>query len=647
MSHNISVSVSLRPSTIDSHTQEAVSSIRKMEHECESLQLIDGQGNFNRDGLQMFVKEDKLANSGISYAVVSIMGPQSSGKSTLLNHLFRTKFMEMDEMKGRSQTTQGIWVARGAEIEPCTLVMDLEGTDGQEREDDTTFEKQSALFALAVSDILLINMWCSDVGRENASNKPLLKCVFKSMLQLFGTRRKLTLMFIIRDKSKTPLDMLEKMLQEFIQKIWKTIPKPPHVKSTQLSDFFNILVEALCGPNEKDGRFELEVASLRKRFFYSTTSGGLAEDRSGELVSNVRCQAITEKCLIDFRNKKLWCELEKDAKQGATSTNFGRKIRYDTEASYFDEGIASAKRVTLEQELLQLVRAPVFSVLENLHRKIIEDFKEVLEKAMVESESVAAAVTRALSFIVRFDVKLEDAEVPRADWDTSNIKKKFLSEMEEHIKSVLMGKLRRDLEGHVIEALERADEHTWCQIKEHLLDEMQQIDCVFHLEIFEWNQHRNELREDFETCAKKWIKSEASQAAKQAPSLMRQRFGKEFNSGLAAAGWKGVDGIKEIVRQARSASLKTLSVMAIERLEDFHDNVEDTLSCFHDGLNINGVPNSTTWDGIPPKYTLITPTKCQLLLENFWEETEVVSDTTIAVLYIVIFDIDDGFDVKR
>ena len=33
----------------------------------------------------------------------------------------------------RSQTTKGIWVAKCVDIEPCTLVMDLEGTDGRER----------------------------------------------------------------------------------------------------------------------------------------------------------------------------------------------------------------------------------------------------------------------------------------------------------------------------------------------------------------------------------------------------------------------------------------------------------------------------------------------------------------------------------
>ncbi|GJV31679.1 protein root hair defective 3 [Tanacetum coccineum] len=45
--------------------------------------------------------------------------------------------------------------------------------------DDTAFEKQSALFPLAIFDIVLINIWCHDIRREHASNKPLLTTLFK------------------------------------------------------------------------------------------------------------------------------------------------------------------------------------------------------------------------------------------------------------------------------------------------------------------------------------------------------------------------------------------------------------------------------------------------------------------------------------
>ena len=44
------------------------------------------------------------------YAIISIMGPQSSGKSTILNKLFGTRFDVMDHTRGRHQVTTGIWI---------------------------------------------------------------------------------------------------------------------------------------------------------------------------------------------------------------------------------------------------------------------------------------------------------------------------------------------------------------------------------------------------------------------------------------------------------------------------------------------------------------------------------------------------------
>lgn len=87
----------------------------------------------------------------------------------------------MNALTGRQQTTLGIWLARSPKIDsPTTLVMDLEGNDGRERgEDDTSFERQTALFALAVADIVLINMWAKDIGRETGAGKPLLKTIFQ------------------------------------------------------------------------------------------------------------------------------------------------------------------------------------------------------------------------------------------------------------------------------------------------------------------------------------------------------------------------------------------------------------------------------------------------------------------------------------
>lgn len=50
-----------------------------MGEESCSTQLIDGDGVFNVSGIENFIKATKLGECGLSYAVVSIMGPQSSG----------------------------------------------------------------------------------------------------------------------------------------------------------------------------------------------------------------------------------------------------------------------------------------------------------------------------------------------------------------------------------------------------------------------------------------------------------------------------------------------------------------------------------------------------------------------------------------
>ncbi|GAU49081.1 hypothetical protein TSUD_406870 [Trifolium subterraneum] len=43
-----------------------------------ATQLIDGDGGFNITGLDNFIKTSNTASCGLSYAVVAIMGPQSS-----------------------------------------------------------------------------------------------------------------------------------------------------------------------------------------------------------------------------------------------------------------------------------------------------------------------------------------------------------------------------------------------------------------------------------------------------------------------------------------------------------------------------------------------------------------------------------------
>lgn len=408
-----------------------------------AIQLIDEKGNFHEQDLVEFCKKVHLAECGLSYAVVAIMGPQSSGKSTLLNHLFHTRFAEMDAFKGRNQTTKGVWLQTGEGLDPCTLVMDLEGTDGRERgEDDTAFEKQSALFSLAVADIVLINMWCHDIGREQASNKPLLKTVFQVMMRLFSPR-KTTLMFVIRDKTKTPMEILQPILLDDVQKIWDSVPKPEKLKETPISEFFNLEVTALSNFEEKEEKFQAEVAELRKRFNNSVAPGGLAGDRRAVvpgtgfpfsihemwkvikenkdldlpahkvMVATVRCEEIAHEKLQDIVNDEKWKKLEEASKNGAVA-GFGKKAsvlldkhisEYDNEAGFFEEGVRTAKRSYLVARALELVQPSYEAVITHHRNKAWNTFKQDLARS-ADSEGAYqgfAAVVRRCSEIAISD----------------------------------------------------------------------------------------------------------------------------------------------------------------------------------------------------------------------------------------------------
>lgn len=92
----------------------------------------------------------------------------------------------------RQQTTKGIWMSKnkraesaGTRVADNILVMDVEGTDGRERGEDQDFERKSALFALATSEVLLVNIWEHQVGLYQGANMGLLKTVFEVNLQLF------------------------------------------------------------------------------------------------------------------------------------------------------------------------------------------------------------------------------------------------------------------------------------------------------------------------------------------------------------------------------------------------------------------------------------------------------------------------------
>ncbi|KAL6491730.1 Cell wall protein rhd3 [Orobanche gracilis] len=669
--------------------------LRSIRDHCCSTHLIDGDGTFNVSGIENFMEEVKLAKCGLSYAVVAIMGPQSSGKSTLLNHLFNTKFVEMDAFKGRSQTTKGIWLAHCDGIDPCTLVMDLEGTDGRERgEDDTAFEKQSALFALAVSDIVLINIrWCHDIGREQAANKPLLKTVFQVMMRLFSPR-KTTLMFVIRDKTRTPLENLEPVLREDIQKIWDSVPKPQAHKETPLSEFFNVEVVALSSYEEKEEQFKEQVASLRQRFFHSIAPGGLAGDRRGVvpasgfsfsaqeiwkvikenkdldlpahkvMVATVRCEEIANQKFASFIANEEWCQLEKMVRSQPVP-GFRRKLtsiinvclsEYEAEAAYFDEGVRFSKWKRLEENLLQLVQPAYQLMLGHIRSGTLDRFKEAFENALNEGKGFAIAARDCTEyFMSQFDEASADVDIDQANWDSSKVRYKLRRDIGAHISVVRAAKLselttisetklNEALSGPVEALLDGASDDTWPAIRKLLRRETQIAVTGFSRALagFEMDDLTKEnMIFKLEDYARGIVEAKAREEAGRVLIRMKDRFSTLFShdSDSMPRVWTGKEDIRAITKAARSASLKLLSVMAAMRLDDDADSIEKTLSLALVDPKSGAVANrsvsgdplaSSSWEEVPSSKTLLTPVQCKSLWRQFKTETEFTVTQAIA-----------------
>ncbi|PIA15728.1 root hair defective 3 GTP-binding protein [Coemansia reversa NRRL 1564] len=248
-------------------TEHRIGSGFPLQSKLTRLQLVDEEQQFS-DKLSDYMQQRwQLSTAGFDYDVVAVFGSQSTGKSTLLNRLFGTRFDVMDEGQ-RQQTTRGIWADRGTDGMPV-LIMDVEGTDGRERGENQDFERKSALFSLAMAEVLLVNMWETMVGLYNGANMGLLKTVMEVNLQLFGGGRegKTLIYFVIRDHvSPTPLENLAKTLCKDMERIWAELSKPSGLETAELSDYFDLKFVSLPHKLLQPEEFEEAAIGLRRQF---------------------------------------------------------------------------------------------------------------------------------------------------------------------------------------------------------------------------------------------------------------------------------------------------------------------------------------------------------------------------------------------
>ena len=378
-------------------------------------------------------------------------------KSTLLNLLFGTQFRVMDSSTGRGQTTKGVWLDSGApDIRqryaakhdpppPSIIVMDLEGTDSGERgEDRTTFERQTSLFALALSNLLILNMWEHDIGRYTASNYGILKTIFEVNLTLFSPSTHTHLLFLIRDhiEDETPLASLQTKLRGEVDRIWSEIHKPDKYRSVAIDELFIFHFAALPHMKLQKQLFQSGVDQLRDRFlsptvdhyFYKQDQQEGKEGRSGaaagegekasvpadgfgvyvrqiwetiksnkelnlpsqkEMLATYRCDEI-----IHQAEAQLQAAITQQSElHGWTSSghaDFGQAVsqlvkaalsEYDKLTLYYHPDIVGRKRLTLLQHLEEVVQPVWLAQINHLLHDAFSAFATSLSDSLLSSYS--------------------------------------------------------------------------------------------------------------------------------------------------------------------------------------------------------------------------------------------------------------------
>ncbi|KAF9186847.1 Dynamin-like GTPase that mediates homotypic ER fusion [Haplosporangium sp. Z 767] len=420
------------------------------------LHLIDEQQKFSEDFSTYINDKWALKDAGFNYNLAAVFGSQSTGKSTLLNRLFGTNFDVMSET-ARMQTTKGIWISRGKGMK--VLIMDVEGTDGRERGEDQDFERKSALFSVATTEVLIVNLWEHQVGLYNGANMGLLKTVFEVNLQLFGGNRgkeKTLLLFVIRDHvGATPLANLSNTLRADLERIWHGLSKPEGLEDCQITDYFDFMFTTLAHKLLQPEKFDADVDKLRLRFTdpsdpnfvfqpqYSKRvpadglhiyAGGIWDKimtnkdldlpTQQELLAQYRCDEIANSAFAVFQESIK--EFRQPIESGNIVDDLGPKMNdirgvamksFDKDASRYHAEVYKRKRSDMLTKANSMLEAYFLGQLKNLHKKAVTLFSTNLQQALRQEGAEFSAVAtgakkEALDYFLRGAqaIKLEETE---------------------------------------------------------------------------------------------------------------------------------------------------------------------------------------------------------------------------------------------
>jgi hypothetical protein len=165
------------------------------------------------------------------------------------------------------------------------LILDVEGLDSKERgSTGRHFEYNVAFFVAYTADIVILNVFSHDIGRQNAATFHALVTVLREKFKLVESSHKkdrTLLLVAIRDFDEVdaPIDDLKQALEDDFHALWPSVVQGSDIKMEELYD---IQFYGLPSKLFETARFEEKVDHMRKSIMdrWLRTSGGLSSSSS-------------------------------------------------------------------------------------------------------------------------------------------------------------------------------------------------------------------------------------------------------------------------------------------------------------------------------------------------------------------------------
>eukprot|EP01119_Soliformovum_irregulare_P011576 TRINITY_DN2914_c0_g1_i1.p1 TRINITY_DN2914_c0_g1~~TRINITY_DN2914_c0_g1_i1.p1 ORF type:complete len:755 (-),score=268.17 TRINITY_DN2914_c0_g1_i1:49-2313(-) len=647
----------------------------KTEVNNKLVQIIDGDGQFTPvDNLREQIKDWDFLNKGFDYFVVAILGCQSSGKSTLLNYLFGTSFQTMEAQEGRTQTTLGVWMGRSkakSAKDETILVFDVEGTDSRERgEQAAMFERKTSLFSLALAEVLIVNMWHTDVGRYNAGNIALLKTVFELNLQLFSKKggTKTLILFLIRDHipRETPLEKLKGIILKDMSNIWESLIKPPEFVNSKAEDFFDFQFTALPHKVLAEDEFYKGIDALRSRFVdahspefilgkeyhkdvpadgfvpYAENIWQVVKENKDldlptqkEMLAMYRCDEISAEAKRHF--DETMASTRKSLEKGELVQNFGPTateayqnalVEYDGPSSRYHPDVAKNKREVLANKLNDDLYAMFQKLLLRLLERSVTFFEKQLADALPKDGSAVLEFGKLKEEVVNATLKYfrdiaQGSLLSGSNWSYEQEERELVQIINKQIavvKKVQLEKLMKEIKTQfnttVLKPLDKILENPvpemWSQIRDNFKAGKEKLSQFLQdrLQGYELSEEETvERLEELQMNSFTQLKEKFQEKAKYLPFLMSKKFEQLFNldENQLPRRWKPTDDIKSFFLTAREKTESLLEQFSLLRLQDEHDSLKY-------------LDNSTS--DVDDKFVILTRDEAQVIKDKFYKDTQ-------------------------